>query len=318
MGSVFNTLAPVFIVVALGAALRRSGFIDERLMSGINRLSYWVGLPCLLFIRIAEGQSAGTATFSRILPVVFIATVVVMLLAFPFARLLRLNRSATGAFVQASFRGNLAFVGLQVVYLAFLSQGEDIANEAMTMAAMAMGPMIVFYNAVCVILLLAMQHAFSYRALYSILKGIALNPLIIATVAGFIWLGISLRTGTAMPVFISRSLSTTGQFALPLALMVVGGAIVSTPVRGRLNAGMITALLKVAACPLFGLWLAQLLNAGHMETAVAMILLGCPTAIASYILTEQLNGDASLAATAIVFSTILSAISLSIVIWMMF
>lgn len=318
MGSVLNTLAPVFIIVALGAVLRRSGFVDAALMAGINRLSYWVGLPCLIFVRIAQGQEVGVTTFSRILPIIMGATVLVLLISFPIARLLRLNRTATGPFVQASFRGNLAFVGLQVVYLAFLPQGTEAAEEAVTMAAIVMGPVIVFYNAACVAILLAMQHAFSLRSLWLIAKGITLNPLIIASVAGFVWLGFSLHTGAELPVFLQYPLTMLGQFALPLALMVVGGAMVSTPVRGRLRAGMITALLKVAAAPLLGLWLARWLQAGPRETAVALILLACPTAVASYILTDQMNGDAALAATAIVLSTLMSAVSLSLVVGFLF
>jgi len=314
MGSILNTLAPVFIIVALGAVLRRSGFIDAGLMAGINRLSYWVGLPCLIFIRIAQGQAVGFSTFATIFPIIMGATVLVLLLSFPLARVLRLNRAATGPFVQASFRGNLAFVGLQVIYLAFLPQGTDAADEAMTMAVIVMGPVIVFYNAACVTILLAMQHAFSLRSLWLIVKGITLNPLIIASIAGFLWLGLSMSTGAVLPAFLRHSLTMLGHFALPLALMVVGGVMVSTPLQGRLRAGMVTALLKVALSPLLGLWLARWFQAGPRETAVALILLACPTAVASYILTDQMNGDAALAATAIVLSTLMSAVSLSLVV----
>ena len=50
---VINTLAPVFLVIALGALLRRSGLLSADLVGGITRLAYWVGLPALLFYKIA-------------------------------------------------------------------------------------------------------------------------------------------------------------------------------------------------------------------------------------------------------------------------
>ncbi len=46
---VFNTLAPVFLLIVLGGALLRAGFLTPELSKGINRLAYWVALPALLF-----------------------------------------------------------------------------------------------------------------------------------------------------------------------------------------------------------------------------------------------------------------------------
>jgi hypothetical protein len=47
---------------------------------------------------------------------------------------------------------------------------------------------------------------------------------------------------------------------------------------------------------------------------VALIMLACPTAVASYVLSEQLGGDSALSAGAVVVSTILSIASLAAVV----
>ena len=49
-------------------------------------------------------------------------------------------------------------------------------------------------------------------------------------------------------------------------------------------------------------------------SGVALILLACPTAVASYVLADQLDGDAALSAGAIVASTLLSVVSLGVVV----
>jgi predicted permease len=53
-----------------------------------------------------------------------------------------------------------------------------------------------------------------------------------------------------------------------------------------------------------------------MEMKILLIYLACPTATASYVLADMFGSDAPLAGRIIVISTLLSAISLSIVVAM--
>jgi hypothetical protein len=56
---VVNTIAPIALVILLGAILRRSGFASEKLFLETNRLVFWVGLPCLLFEKTASAAGQG-------------------------------------------------------------------------------------------------------------------------------------------------------------------------------------------------------------------------------------------------------------------
>jgi predicted permease len=56
------------------------------------------------------------------------------------------------------------------------------------------------------------------------------------------------------------------------------------------------------------------MGAGTTETGVALILLATSTAVAGYVLADQMDGDSALAANAVAVSTLLSPISLGIVI----
>ncbi len=55
---VFNTILPVFVIIALGALLRRFGFISADFARGLTRLVYWVALPAFLFYKMAASQFA--------------------------------------------------------------------------------------------------------------------------------------------------------------------------------------------------------------------------------------------------------------------
>jgi hypothetical protein len=113
---ILNTLAPVFLLIALGAGLQRAAFVPPNFLKEANRVTYWVGLPALLFSQLAASfhQSAGAG---RMLGVMLGATGAGHR-GRPICRawLMRVPGAAAGTFVQGAFRGNLAFVGLPVIY----------------------------------------------------------------------------------------------------------------------------------------------------------------------------------------------------------
>lgn len=303
---VVNTLAPVFLVIALGAALRKRGVLNDAVSAGLKTIAYWVGLPCLLFAKLAGIGQIGPAA-GRVMLMVAAGVAGAAGLAVLVAWLIKLPGRSVGTFVQASFRGNLAFVGLPVLLYAFGGDGSTTAAEAEAVALLALGPLVVLHNALAVIALLASQHRIDAAAVGKMARQVATNPLLLACVAGLAW---SLGPWD-LPGPISRTLGVIGQFTLPAALLCIGSALVATPLKGHVWRAVPAAGLKLAIAPLAGLLAGWLLGAGAMETSVALIMLACPTAVASYVLADQLGGDSDLAAATVVVSTILSIFSLA-------
>jgi len=309
---IFNTLAPVFLLIALGAVLRRRHFADDGLLREFNRLAYWVGLPCLLFVKIATAGQIGPQAGTLFL-VLVIATAGLIVLGLLAGWALGLRRERLGSFVQVAFRGNLAFIGLPVIFFAFAAPaGRDAGQDAQTLAALGMGPLIVVYNAVAVISLLAGRHTLRWSAVRHMGFQMVTNPLLLACVAGSGW---SLL-GWPVPLAAERTLHLTGQLALPLALIGIGGRLVMTGLKGQTLPCLAGAIVKVGVAPVLGLALCRLFGADDQVTAIALILLACPTAVASYVLADQLRGDVELTAGSIVLSTLLSALSLGLVVGM--
>ena len=116
--SIANSLAPVFLVIALGWSLRRQSFLSPTALQDMARLTYWVGLPCLLFYKIARTGPNFSAAADLFL-VTASTTAGGIGLGYFLARCLRIPSDSKGTFVQAVFRGNLAFVGLPVIVFAF-------------------------------------------------------------------------------------------------------------------------------------------------------------------------------------------------------
>jgi predicted permease len=308
---VLNTLGPVFLIILLGVLLSRLRFLDAHAVRTINACCYWVGLPCLLVLKIGTASSAEHATAGTTW-VLLGGTMVLVAVSLLVGWLLRLKPRALATFAHVGFRGNLAYVGLPVVCFAFA--GTPYEGKADSVAAVALGVTIVLYNVVAVMLHLASTHRVSWHALKRVIIKLLTNPLLLACGIGLLWNHGPHSQGIVIPVVIGRTLLLLGQFALPMALLCVGFALATTPVRGIASSVLLSAALKTMLGPLAGFCIGRLLGVGALEMGVACILLGAPTAVASYVLTEQLDGEPSLAAGTIVFSTLISAVTLSVVI----
>jgi predicted permease len=308
---VLNTLGPVFLVIVLGALLRRYRFLDDNATRVINAACYWIGLPCLLALKIGTATVVKGAATSTIV-VVLGGTVVLALIAGVVGLLLRLKPRALATFIHVVFRGNLAYVGLPIVCFAFA--GTAYEGRAESVAAITLGVAVAVYNVMAVMIHLMSTHRVSFMAVKQMTRKLLCNPLLLSCLVGLVWNRWAYAQGVPLPVFVERSLVLLGQFALPMALLCVGCALATTPVRGVALGALLSACLKTVAGPLVALGIARLAGVGVMETGVACILLGAPSAVASYVLTEQLDGEPSLAAGAIVMSTLLSAVTLSIII----
>ena len=50
---ILNILAPVFLMIGLGTVLQRTKFVSPGFLKEANRVTYWLGLPALLFSQLA-------------------------------------------------------------------------------------------------------------------------------------------------------------------------------------------------------------------------------------------------------------------------
>lgn len=307
MSQILNSLAPIFLVVALGAALVRGGLLAPEALKSLTRLVYWIALPALLFEETARANLHG-AGVERLVAVLFAATVPVIVLGILYARLARLTPAAAGTFVHVAMRGNLAYVGLPV--LLYLAAAAGPGAPRPTQIILAFAPFVLFQNVVSILLLLAGRQPFGLAVVRDLAKGIVTNPLLVAVGLGL----LASLAGLRLPTFLKQSLDAVGAIASPLALIGIGGSLLTVPLRNHWGNAAVGAVMKVALVPLTGLLLGHWLGLPRGELIIALVFLACPTAVASHPLVIQLDGDEGLASTAIVLSTLFSAVSLALIV----
>jgi len=241
--------------------------------------------------------------------VMVLVTFGAMFIALAVALAMRLSRAEIGAFLQGSFRGNLAFVGLATVLM--VAQTRGMSSETTGLAALALAPTVPLYNVLSVVCLLVTQQRFELASLRRLIRPLLTNPLIIACAVGIVlaW------SGWSLPVVITRSLAMIGQTAGPLALLGLGAGLVTLPVRHAVGRATVASLIKVAVSPILAFGLCHLLGLGSESLLIATVFAACPTAVASYQLTVQLKGDGPLAAACVVISTVLSMFALAVVLY---
>jgi predicted permease len=303
---IFNTLAPVFLVIALGAALQRVGFISSTFLKEANRLIYWVGLPALLFVQLA-GTPPSIHAAAPLLTVLS-GTVVVIGLAYATAYFLRLPGPVQGTFVQGSFRGNLAFAGLPIVFSlpdTPLAGGLTVRSTAVIVVAPAM----VLYNLMGVGVLLLSQHSWGPAMFKPLLRQLVTTPPLLATLAG---LGFA-AAGLHLPSAVARALGGLGEMALPLGLLAVGGSLMALKPGHDWRASGLAVLIKTVLSPAIGWAIGRWWGLEPAALQVVMILMACPTAIVSYTMVLELKGDEAMASSVIVGTVCGSLVTLALI-----
>ena len=247
-------------------------------------MTYWLGLPALLFSQLATSLQHGGGA-GRMLGVMLAATMLVIVAGCGVAWLLKVPGPAAGPFVQGGFRGNLAFVGLPVIF-SLPDTPLFGGMSARTAAVLTVAPTMVAYNIGGVIVLLLSQHRLGWSMVKPFVKQLATTPPLLATLAGISYALL----GWTLPPFLDKALTALGEMALPLGLLGVGGSLVTVKLAANWRTPLASALVKTALSPLIGWGVGRACGLGGTELKMILILLACPTAIISYTMAVELKG----------------------------
>ncbi|MGE4343135.1 MAG: AEC family transporter [Geoalkalibacter sp.] len=303
---ILTIVIPVFLVIGLGFVLKRLNLIDDHFLFQTNRLVYYVALPLLLFYKI--GTADFFANFNGSL--VAGSSLVIAIgfaVSYGYAALRGYAPATRGAFSQGAFRGNLAYIGLAIVFNAY---GED----GLTRAGILMGFLVPVLNFFAILALLCPHRrtgGHQGRAFW--VRQIAFNPLIIASFAGIIWSFLHLP----IPVILDRSLHIATGMTLPLALLAIGGSFSLRKLKGDLTCALLSTTIKIIWLPIIAAVLLYAMGVRGQDLAIGVLFAGTPTATATYIMAHQLKGDAELAGSIVMMSTLLSALTYTLALFIL-
>ncbi len=293
-------LLPVFLLIALGAALKRAAFPGEAFWPLLEKLVYFVLFPPLLIHTIATSSLEGDEALR--LGGAFIFSISVMAaLTLALRPLLPISGPAFSSVFQGAIRWN-AYVVLGSVSLLLGPRG-------VALSAVAFAAMVPVANVLSV-LVLSRYARETPAAAGVVLKALAGNPLIIACVTGT----LLAASGIALPGAILAAFKSLGDATVALGLIAVGAALDLKSARAAGLPIVVAGVLKLALMPALAYVGCLIFGVTGDARIVAIACAAAPPATSAYILARQLGGDATLMANMLTALTLFSAITIPLAI----
>ena len=292
-----NTVVPVFIIVAVGVLLKYKNFMDNSFFSQSEKFVFKIALPAYLFIEVATADTS--VVFDSKFIIYCVAGIVLsFLILCVFVPIFIKSNDKRGAFIQGAYRSNFALLGVPLA-------ANMLGQEGMTQIAMILPFAIVLFNMFAVIILSVYapvnKKLKTLQIIKNILINIITNPLILAVIAAlpFIFFKINL------PPIINKSVAYLANLSMPLALLSLGANCTLNSFKGRFKLAFTASVLKTIIIPIVTVVIAILLGFRNEQLGIIFILFGGPTAISSYIMAKNMDGDYELAGQIMLISTIM-------------
>ena len=114
------------------------------------------------------------------------------------------------------------------------------------------------------------------------------------------------------PASLDRALALVGRIALPLALIAVGAGLDFGKLRAELAAASLVALLKLGAYPGLAYLGLRAIGLAGADLEVPVLIMASPTAVVSYIMAREMQGDEQLAGAIVMGTTTYSLLTVSV------
>lgn len=300
MSEIVATIAPIFFVILLGAALKRIGLVPASFTGPANQIVYFAAIPAMLFRSVSQAPLVEYFQFEVVLGTL-LPVLTAMIISLPLVRLLGLSGSKAGSFIQTTYHGNIGYVGFAVAYYF-------MGDDGLTRAGIVGGFLMIFQNFLSVAVLARARNGNQSGLLRMWISNVLVNPVVLSIMAGLVY---SL-TGLALPTVLERSLGILGGLALPTALLLIGAGLSLDQIKGQFRAAATAGFVKLLVLPGLGLCGYILLGLETSAYLPGLILLAAPTATVTYVMASELGGDMDFAAAVISITNLASAFTISL------
>jgi predicted permease len=287
---VAQVITPIFLLILLGAVMRRWFGLREDFWPQLDRLIYFVFFPALLFNSLSHVKiDLGAATPMLLVAALYMFSGIALGYAAKF--IFHAPPKVFAATFQSSFRFN-SYVGLAIA-------GGLHGQDGLAAIGLLMGFMVPVAN-VAAVLMLA-RHSENHW-----LKEILLNPLIISTAGG---IAFSLL-GLGLPVIIDDTLNHLSQASLPMGLIAVGAGLRMQGLHSHRGTLWYGVAVKLLVLPAFAWGLALPFGLSGVYLHIAVLMAALPVSTVSYVMAKRMGGDGDTIAAQVLLSTLIAALTL--------
>ncbi|MGL4226103.1 MAG: AEC family transporter [Rickettsia sp.] len=309
MNEIFYSTLPIFLITLLGSIIKNKWLTSEEFWRGIEKLSYFVLFPAMLFNYVSTADLS-VASIIKLVVALIISTILVSLGLIVYQKKYTIDKVQFTSIFQGSIRYNS--------YIFFGMSSPLLGPSGLSIVAVISSYMIIFTNILSVMI-------FAYyipnksvtntikTSFVLMMKLIVRNPLIIASLVGFVfnYSNLELHLG------LKKTLDSLSNAALAIGMLNVGAGLNFTIRPELLHNVMFTSFVKLVAFPLVSVIVLWLMSIEGIDRSVGILYSCLPCASTAYVLSRQLDGDPDSMASIITFTTFFSVVTISIIMYVM-
>lgn len=288
-----NTLAiisPLALICFLGYLTVRVKLFNKQHIDGLSAVCFNLLIPLFLF------RTTYHTDLSADISLTWFGSFYIPVLGY-FLAIFAFNKwqkksigKATLEALAASY-SNTVLIAIPVITF-YLS--EQSAGRAFVLIA--------FHSAMLFSLTELLVNNTGYKTVLKTLK----NPIVLSILAGLSCnlIGLEISEKLLAP------LATLSHSAIPLALFGLGASIFFLPIKGNRSLALIYSFAKLVILPLSAYLVAHYgFNLSKEQIFIVVLLVASPTGVGAYIMATKYKQSENIAATTVVFSTLLAPIS---------
>ncbi len=284
MQVILQTVIPVFSIILVGYAIGRIKKLDIQTL--IDVIVY-ISAPCLIFSSISSSD-INIADFTTIAGAA-LAIILIMAL-FVFLLLKLTNSDKKGLYLPMVF-GNTSYLGYPVALFAF---GMDGLSRAVVYDMM--NSLVIFSLGIYIVQHKnEIQEAFKVPLLYAVVIGLVFNLLKIP-----------------IPEVIFTPIEMIGMVTIPLALLVLGYKLTEIKISDA-KIAFLASVFRLLGGFLVAFLIIKLFSIDGLVKNIILLQAAMPSAVMAMILSAKYERDASLVASVVFITTVLSMLSIPLI-----
>lgn len=302
MVEIFFKTLPFFMLIAVGYGAGRLRFFTPEATAYLTKFVFYFALSAMLF-RFAANLSLSEIFSWDFALAYLVGCLAVYGLAFGVARARRRPLSEAAIEAQCAVIGNTGFLGVPMLVVLM---GDAAAGSILLVLAIDL----IVFSSLIAILMTAGGKGGLLAALWRALRGMLENPMIVSMAAG---LAVS-SLNVTIPVPVNDFLAILGAAATPGALFAIGASLAGKSAERVSVAGWLTVcklVLHPGACAIAAL---LIFDVPPFQAAVMIAAAALPVAGNVYILAQHYRVAPQRVSAAILVSTALSIVTVSLVI----
>ena len=285
----------MFLMILIGAGLRKIQIVTTEGRRSMTNLVVNLVLPCNILYAFSNADASAFRSMLVVVVMAFLIQLVWYLLSKVLWRDMQENRR--GVMRYAFQFSNCGYLGNPVIEGLYGAQG-------LVYASVFLLPVRLFMWSVG--LECFQEEAGSFR---KTIRRALTHPCVLATILGVLWMFFPIK----LPNFLYNTISGFNQCLTPLTMLVIGFIMAETDLRKMFckDLFVITAL-RLLIQPMLVLAVRRLLNLETLVAEVVTVLVSMPVANTTALLASQHDCDYTFASNVVVFTTLVSMITIPI------